>query len=145
MIRQNLHTHSTWDDGQDTLEQMALAAKAAGLTSLGFSAHSYLPFARDWTLAPERKAAYLEAVAALKRAFAGELAIYSGMEWDVLSEADFGGFDYIIGSVHQIVVGGEAYSVDCAPETTAEYLNGPFRGDANAAASAYFAQYAALS
>ena len=145
MIRQNLHTHSIWDDGQNTLEQLALAAKAAGLTSLGFSAHSYLPFAREWTLAPERQAAYIEAVRALKRAFAGELTIYNGMEWDILSEADLSAFDYIIGSVHQIVVDGEAYSVDSAPETTAQYLNGPFRGDADAAASAYFAQYAALS
>jgi len=54
MILQNLHTHSTFDDGQNTLEEMAFAAEKAGLTSLGLSVHSPLPFDSCWTITPAR-------------------------------------------------------------------------------------------
>ena len=145
MIRQNLHTHSVWDDGANTLEEMAQAAISAGLTSLGFSAHSFLPFAREWCLAPERQAEYLAKLESVRRQFAGVLRIYSGMEWDLLSEVHTDAFEYVIGSIHQIVVGGEACSVDQSAETTAWYLQRWFNGSADAAAEAYFAQYEALA
>lgn len=145
MIRQNLHTHSLWDDGSNSLEEMANAAIAAGLTSLGFSAHSFLPFAREWCLAPERQAEYLAELESIRRQFAGALAIYSGMEWDLLSEVRTDAFEYVIGSIHQIVAGGEANSVDHSAATTAQYLQRWFGGDADAAAEAYFSQYEALA
>ena len=40
--RQDLHTHTTWDDGAASPLDMARAAVAAGLASLGFSVHSAL-------------------------------------------------------------------------------------------------------
>ena len=39
-IRGDLHTHSTWSDGRNTIEEMALAAKALGYSYLGVSDHS---------------------------------------------------------------------------------------------------------
>ena len=41
MIRldQDHHVHSTFSDGQHTVLEMALAARAAGLTTLGFADH----------------------------------------------------------------------------------------------------------
>ena len=39
---QNLHTHSTYCDGNDTLEEMIQTCMAKGFTSLGFSGHSYM-------------------------------------------------------------------------------------------------------
>ncbi len=39
-IRGDLHTHSTWTDGQATIEQMALAAKARGLKYIAMTDHS---------------------------------------------------------------------------------------------------------
>ena len=42
--RQNLHTHTTWDDGAASPMDMARAAMDAGLTSLGFSIHSPLGY-----------------------------------------------------------------------------------------------------
>ena len=39
-IRGDLHMHSTWTDGQATIEQMALAAKARGLKYIAITDHS---------------------------------------------------------------------------------------------------------
>ena len=37
MIRQNLHCHTTFDDGADSPEAMVLASERAGLSSIGIS------------------------------------------------------------------------------------------------------------
>ena len=42
-MRGDFHTHSTLDDGKSSLEEMAAAARAAGLTDFGYSGHSYCP------------------------------------------------------------------------------------------------------
>ena len=46
-MRGDFHTHSTLDDGKSSLEEMAAAAWAAGLTHFGFSGHSYCPLELD--------------------------------------------------------------------------------------------------
>lgn len=144
MIRQNLHTHSIWDDGEDTMERMVLAAEAVGLTSLGFSIHTPMPFPACWTISRERLPDYRTEALRLREAFHGRIAVYCGAEWDLLSEPAFGMFDFVIGSIHCVGGDRDCYA-DVSPETTARYLAQAFRGDADAAAEAYFAQYAALA
>ena len=39
MIKQNLHTHSLYCDGKNTIEDMTLEAIQKGFTILGFSGH----------------------------------------------------------------------------------------------------------
>lgn len=145
MILQNLHTHSTFDDGQSSLEEMALAAEEAGLTSLGFSVHTPMPFDSCWTIAPERMPDYLAEVRRLRTAFAGRVAIYSGAEWDLLSQVSLREFEYVIGSMHFIRSGDRGSCVDNTPEMTARYLAEMFGGDADSAAEAYFAGYETLA
>lgn len=145
MIRQNLHTHTRFDDGADTPAEMAQAALDAGLTSLGFSGHSPLPWANDWAIPQEDLPDYLTAVTDVKAAFAGRLAVYSGLEWDIASPRDVDGLDYVIGSVHHIPFGGGHPSVDEAPETTRRMLRECFHDSPCALAEAYFAEVRALA
>lgn len=44
MMKSNFHTHSILCDGNDTPAVMAAAAVEKGLTRLGFTGHSFLPF-----------------------------------------------------------------------------------------------------
>ena len=147
MFTQNLHTHSRFDDGQNTPEEMVLAAKKAGLTSIGFSVHTPLPFEDGWgwTITKERLPEYKAEVRRLKERYRGAIDVYCGAEWDMLSDQEFSGYDYVIGSIHHIFWKGEAYSVDAAAEHSARYLERVFRGDAETAAEAYFQQYEALA
>ena len=143
--RQNLHTHTAWDDGAASPLDMARAAAAAGLTSLGFSVHSPLPWDNDWAVTAERLPAYRAEIAAVREAFRGTLDVYDGIEWDSRSPLAPDGFDYVIGSVHTLAPGGEDTSVDCSPDVTRTILRERFGGDERAMARSYFAQYAALA
>ena len=42
---QNLHQHCTFCDGKDTPEDVVLGAIAQGFDSIGFSSHSFAPWA----------------------------------------------------------------------------------------------------
>lgn len=95
----SLHTHSLLCDGQSTLEQMAEAATAQGLSALGFSGHAPAPYDHAAMRDPE---AYLREIARLKHAFSGRIALYAGMEIDALCPFDRSRLDYCIGSVHYI-------------------------------------------
>lgn len=145
MITQNLHTHSVWDDGQNTLEDMTRAAISAGLTSVGFSGHSPLSFKNDWTIVPERLSDYRAEVQRLKTMFSGQIDVYCGLEWDLLSEPPSDDYDYIIGSIHHLPIEGLIINIDSSAEDVWRYLGECFGGNADAAAKMYFAQYAVLA
>ncbi len=138
MIRQNLHTHSTFDDGQNTMEEMVRAAISAGFSSLGFSVHTPMPFPACWTIEESRLPDYVAEARRLRRAYAGQIDVFCGAEWDMLSQVPLDGFGYVIGSAHHIPAGSGRYCVDHKPEETERYLKEYFENDADAAAEAYF-------
>lgn len=145
MTRQNLHTHTVFDDGKATVMDMARAALDAGLSSLGFSGHSTLPYRDVWEIKPGEMPRYLAAVAEAKEAFRGRLAIYSGLELDNSSLLPEEPLDYVIGSVHHILQDGQYLSIDYKPEISRDILDIHFHGDKNAMVEAYFAQYDAVA
>lgn len=141
---QNLHAHSVFCDGKNTPEEMIRACLAAGMDSAGISIHSPLTFANGWAAKAENVAPFLAEMRRLKAAYAGRIAVYAGVEWDVLSDEKWlEPFDYVLGSAHFLPVGGDpaAYpTVDDSPETTRRFLAEAFDGDSDAAAECYFAQ-----
>lgn len=143
MIVQNLHMHSLYDDGKAGPKAMLEACVEAGMTSAGISLHSPLPFVNSWSAKEE--APFLSEMRALKRAFAGRLTVYAGLEWDLLSRRSFDGYDYVIGSAHYMQVGGVRCSIDGGEERTRTWLRDVFTGDADAAARAYFAEVGKLA
>lgn len=64
--KSSVHCHSTLCDGKNTLQQMAGAACAQGLTTLGFSGHSYTKPDREYCMTPGRTAQYRATIAKLK-------------------------------------------------------------------------------
>lgn len=50
MIKQNLHTHSIYCDGKDTIEAMALEAINKGFNVLGFSGHGNCRNVDDYSM-----------------------------------------------------------------------------------------------
>lgn len=140
MMTQNLHMHSTWDDGSCSIEEMILAGRAAGLTSVGVSVHAPMPFENGWGCPEENLPGYIAEVKALREKYAGKIDVYLGIEWDVTAQAlDLSPYDYVIGSVHELPVMGHQ-SVDANAERTRRYLNECFGGDADAAAEMYFGE-----
>jgi len=147
MITQNLHMHSTWDDGKCSVEDMILASKAAGLSSVGLSVHCPMPFENTWECPKEKLGDYIAQVRAMKAKYAGEIDVYLGVEWDTTAQdLDLSPYDYVIGSVHEIPIPqGGTRSADANPETTEGYIRDCFGGDADAAAEAYFGELAKVA
>lgn len=138
---QNLHTHTSFDDGQNTPEEMIRAAKAAGISSLGFSVHTPMPFPACWTISKERVGDYIAEIHRLKDAYRGEIEVFCGAEWDLHSADLPTGFDYVIGSIHHIPDGDGLGCVDNSAEETRRMLANNYSWDADAFAEAYFQLY----
>ncbi len=100
-----LHCHSTWSDGRNTVEEMALAARAAGYEYLGISDHSRTA-AYAGGLTPDRVRAQWAEIDALNARLA-PFRIFKGIESDILGDGalDYdedllAGFDFVVVSVH---------------------------------------------
>lgn len=147
MIRQNLHTHTCFDDGINSPREMVLAALNAGLSSVGFSGHSILPFANDWSMTTESLSLYLREIRQVQEEFTGVLPIYLGLEWDLLSSPSdlSAGFDYLIGSVHHLQMSDDLFSVDESAACTRSALHRHYHADPLQMAEAYFCQVRMLS
>ena len=105
-LRGTFHCHTDWSDGGATLEEMAEAARAAGLHYLGIADHSRSAgYAGGLTI--DRVKAQWEAIDALNTQFDGKFRLFKGTECDILADGSLdypdeilAGFDYVVASVH---------------------------------------------
>lgn len=100
------HCHSDWSDGGATLEEMAEASIAAGLTYLGIADHSRAAAYANG-LSIDRVRRQWEEIDALNRKYGKTFRIFKGTECDILADGslDFpdevlASFDYVVASVH---------------------------------------------
>lgn len=153
MIKKDLHTHTTYCDGNSSAREMVLAAIEKGLETIGFSGHSYTAFDSSWCMSPEGTLLYKKEAAALKEEFAGRIEILCGIEQDLYSEYPAKGYDYFIGSVHYIRIpdtgqelideairyGGYIYiGLDDSASKQRSIADAYFGGDVYALAERYF-------
>jgi len=104
-IRGDLHMHSTWSDGRDSIQQMVLASKQLGYEYIAITDHSERAFASRKLLALEIPLQREEIDTV--RARVGGIEILHGVEVDIMSDGslDFTdgqlrGFDIVLASLH---------------------------------------------
>lgn len=104
-IRGIIHSHSRWSDGMNTLEEMAVAARDAGLEYLVISDHSQTAVYADG-LKPEKVAEQHQEIDALNAKLA-PFRIFKSIESDILGDGSLdyspqvlSTFDLVIASVH---------------------------------------------
>lgn len=135
----DLHVHTTFSDGKNTPEEVVLAAIAKGMTSLGFSDHSYTPFDTSYCIPKEQLRAYRDTITGLKEQYAHQIQLRLGIEQDLYAEDDTDGYDYVIGSVHYVKAGEAYLPVDESRDILVAGAEKYFGGDLYALAEAYFA------
>lgn len=138
---QNLHTHTTYCDGKDTIEEMILAACEKGFQSIGFSSHSFM---KGCSLPQQVIDDYKNEIAELKQKYTDKIAVYCGLECEMHGDTDLTGFDYLIGAVHYLKLGDEFFSTDRSLQDLQAIINTHFSGDGMACANAYYQQLAKL-
>ncbi len=107
----NLHTHSVYSDGKSQPREIVEEAVRQGLTTLGFSEHSPLPFENNFSVKEADMPRYVAEIAQLKAEFKGKIDIYCGLEADYLTGVsepfavtkEKYHLDYLIGGVHLVV------------------------------------------
>lgn len=146
MILQNLHTHTTFCDGNNTAEEMVQSAIRLGMNSLGFSGHSPVDWS-DENWASLDVPAYRAEVLRLRSAYAGQLDIFLGIEQDLDSPPRDPklSYDYAIGSVHNVWVDGVCLCVDNTAQIMLDAIHRCFGGDPYAYTRTYFRRMAEVA
>ncbi len=106
----NFHTHSVFCDGDNTPEEIVLAARDMGFSAIGFSGHGYTPFDTRYCMTDTD--GYIAEINRLKEKYGVEIQVYLGAEEDAFSPTDREKFDYIIGSSHYLYIGGKYLPID---------------------------------
>lgn len=144
MHKQNLHTHSVFCDGKNTIEEMTQRAIELGFDSLGFSGHIYKDYA-ICSMSEENINAYKQEIRRVKEKYKDKIKIYLGAEYDMFADQDRSEYDYVIGSVHCIEMDGEIVDMDVSATEVKELIQNRFHGDGLALAKAYYKTMARLS
>jgi histidinol-phosphatase (PHP family) len=159
MRLQSLHNHTSFCDGEGTVEDFCHVAAQRKFQSIGFSAHAPLPpatgFESCWHLRQARFEEYCVAVRAAgaihnnaTASVGSVLEVFLGLESDHIEgrakadrfDMDALGLDYLIGSVHLIIAPDDnlTYGVDEKQESFDELITKHFDGDVNALVDLYW-------
>ena len=143
----SVHTHSSFCDGKQPLEEMLDAAYEAGVRYYGASSHSWNPTGWDeGEMLPKDPAEYRRAVLEQREKWKGKVEVLLGIELDGTAGELPGEFDYWIGSVHYVQGGnGRYYPVDWDKPKLTACLNEAFGGDGLAMAQAYYREVAVMA
>lgn len=122
MILSNLHTHTTYSDGKDSLEEVIKKAIDLNFESLGFSDHAECGFDIGCPeLEKKNQIKYFNEIDKLKEKYPN-IKIYKGLELDSLNW-DYNGIpDYTIGSVHNLLIDNKVYIIDWKLEYLKELI-----------------------
>ncbi|MBR5542528.1 MAG: histidinol-phosphatase HisJ family protein, partial [Oscillospiraceae bacterium] len=138
------HVHTTYCDGTDVAEKTVLRAIEMGLTTLGFSGHSYHIYDGRYCMSREDIPAYRAEIHTLREKYKDKIEILCGIEQDLISGKPDEGYDYVIGSVHHIVCDGESVPVDNTPELLLAGVEKYFGGDLYAYCERFFSDVAKM-
>ncbi|MBR3994847.1 MAG: histidinol-phosphatase [Clostridia bacterium] len=139
MILRDLHIHTNFCDGKKEPEEYVQASIEKGLSSIGFSVHSYVPFDPDCCIAKEQIPEYKARIGELKKKYEDRIGILCGVEQDYYSEESTDGYDYVIGSNHYFKTpGGEFLPLDLSFEVLETICDKYFYGDYLALCEDYY-------
>lgn len=138
---QNLHTHTTYCDGKDTIEEMILAACEKGFRSIGFSSHSFM-YGRK--LRQQELEDYKQEITMLKKKYVDMIEVFCGLECEMCGDTDLSGYDYLIGAVHYLPLDNEFIGFDRSAQEVQTIIQQYFGGNGMAYAKAYYQQLSQL-
>ncbi len=142
-ILSSAHVHTTFCDGKSTAKDMVQTAYKKGFVSLGFTSHAPQTFDLAHCIDPLREDDYKKEIRLLRQEYSEKMAIYLGIERDMLSCTDYKGYDYFIASVHYFITPDENYiGVDGPKEELQRYVDNYCNGNGLEMAKRYYSLFA---
>ena len=77
-IGSNIHTHTVWSDGRDSMETVVETALRKGFHSVGISDHSYTWFDESYCMSRAGTEQYRAEILRLRDQYAGQIRILLG-------------------------------------------------------------------
>lgn len=130
-LKSNAHTHSTYCDGKNSLEEMIISSIRKGFHTIGFSGHSYLSFDDSYPMSLENTQDYLKELRVLKEKYKNQIDIIIGLELDYYSsDINMKDYEYILGSCHHLYspITHQYYAFDNTAEEMGQLLNEGYAG-----------------
>lgn len=147
-IKTNYHTHTTFCDGKDSVQDMIECAISKDFDILGFSSHSLYPFSSDWHMNVRDHAEYAKHIREMADKYKNKIKVMLGFEADFIdgwAYPDFDAYkdfspDYLIGAIHYVPSDKIGYyGADCGIEENRNQIKKFFNNDIKKAVSSYFA------
>lgn len=148
MFFSNYHSHCTFCDGREHMEEFIKYAIAKGITRYGFSSHAPLPFETYWTMKADDYKDYESEFHRLKTKYAHQIELFLGLEIDYIvgctnaKSVFFSNkkLDYKIGSIHYLdqLPSGDYFSVDGAFKDFRLGMEELYKGDIRLVTERYF-------
>ena len=148
-LKFNYHSHSTYCDGRNSLEEMVQSSIEKGLSHFGFSAHAPIPLDNDFGLKYSEVDNYLRETRELKEKYKDQIGLYTSMEFDYLPKvsedinerAEAYGLDYVIAAVHLVDSPNGIWFIDGSKHVNYDRgLKEIFGGDIQEAVKAFYHQ-----
>jgi len=133
----NFHTHTRYCDGRDTPAEMVQAAWAFKCPALGFSEHC-MTDPPLFGMKKDASRAYRREIDDLRKEYEGRVEVILGIEQDIDQGLPEEGYRYVIGSVHYLIPGEEAYPIDHSAEYQLKAVKEAYGGDFYAYVEAYY-------
>ena len=82
--KQNLHTHTTYCDGKNAIEELIVKSIDYGFDSIGFSGHSpMVGLDNKWSMSNENLQLYKKEISILRKKYKDQIDILCGIEMDL--------------------------------------------------------------
>lgn len=150
----NFHTHCYYCDGADSPETIVLAAIEAGMSDIGFTSHSPLPFENTFSLKIQDLPVYQYEIRELQEKYKDKINVYLSLEFDYIPGISDNFYklrnelklDYILGSIHLVKhkESGKLWFIDGAEINYTSGLSSVFHDDIKLAVDTYFDQLAEM-
>ncbi|MCF0238506.1 MAG: histidinol-phosphatase HisJ family protein [Sphaerochaetaceae bacterium] len=116
MIYSNVHTHTTYSDGKNSMEDNVLEAIKLGIKTLGFSDHSYTYYDDSYCMPENKLNEYLQEGRRLQKRYENQIDILVGIEADGTTAQSYKDkLDYTIGDIHYLFFDGKCFPIDYDP------------------------------
>lgn len=143
MLYTNMHTHTVFSDGADTVEANVKRAIELGMPTLGISDHCYTYFDTSYCVQADDLDRYKSEVKAIREKYRSDIDVLLGIELDGFAKLpDRADYDYIIGDCHYVETPDGYRAVDLDKNDFLDTAKRYFGGDIVAMAVSYYRSYA---
>ena len=84
----DLHTHTVFSDGQNTIEEMVRAAIRRNMVSIGISDHSYTACDESYCMRKDDLPLYIAEIRHIAEKYKEQISVFAGLELDYYSDLD---------------------------------------------------------